>query len=78
MAYEGFLAKSRVDPSFFMRYNTENSITRMTFPEAVAALAEHGYVYHCRRMISGCDFTTPEGQKYLTEAQVISLAKSLS
>ena len=50
----------------------------MTFPEAVAALAEHGYVYHCRRMISGCDFTTPEGQEYLTEAQVIALAKSLS
>ena len=50
----------------------------MTFTEAVAILSEHGYEYYCRRMISGCDFSTPEGQKYLTEKEVIELAIQMS
>ena len=50
----------------------------MTFTEAVAILEKKGYTYHCRRMISGCDFTTPDGQEYFTEVQVIELAESLS
>ena len=50
----------------------------MTFTEAVELLKEHGYKYHCRRMISGCDFTTPDGQDYLTEEQVIELAEQVA
>ena len=50
----------------------------MTFTEAVAALQDNGYYYVCRRMLSGCDFNTPEGQAYMTEQEVIDLAESLS
>ena len=78
MAYEGFPVTVGVDPSFLMRYNKDNSNTRMNFAEAVESLKDHGYIYHCRRMISGCDFTTPDGQEYLTEKEVIALAESLA
>lgn len=50
----------------------------MTFQDAVALLEEKGYSYFGRRMISGCDFDDPNGERlYLTENETIKLAESL-
>ena len=51
----------------------------MEFSNAVALLEKEGYTYYGRRMLSGCDFDTPNGsQLYLTEAEVIKRAECLN
>lgn len=50
----------------------------MTTQEAIKILEESGYTYFFRRMISGYEFETPDGETvHLTEGEIVKLSETV-